>query len=73
MIYNKICNVAIARITTDDVTRGGIYYIKELNKDSYKIKNEIGEQLTIPYDDDTLTVMLNVKPNEITELKNVLL
>lgn len=68
-------SVVIARKTTDDLTKGGIYYIKSVSENlNYVITNEIGSKIELdPIGSDDFVVLFNVTTSEINKIRNIII
>lgn len=70
---NELCNIIIAKITDNYVTKGTIYHIKGQDDFGFFINNEVGEKLCIGLNDKYFVFLFNIRKSDIDKVKNIVL
>lgn len=70
---NELCNIIIAKITDNYVTKGTIYHIKGQDDFGFFITNEVGEKLCIGLNDKDFVFLFNIGKSDIDKVKNIVL
>ena len=70
---NELCNIVVAKITDDYVTKGTIYHIKSYDDFGFIITNEVGEKLSIGLNDKDFVFLFNIRKSDIDRVKNLVL
>ena len=70
---NELCNIVVAKITDDYVTKGTIYHIKSYDDFGFIITNEVGEKLSIGLNDKDFVFLFNIRKSDIDKVKNLVL
>ena len=70
---NELCNIVVAKITDDYVTKGTIYHIKGQDDFGFFINNEVGEKLCIGLNDKDFVFLFNIRKSDIDKVKNIVL
>ncbi len=70
---NELCDIVIAKITDDYVTKGTIYYIKSYDDFGFIIINEVGEKLCISLNDKDFVFLFNIRKSDIDKVKNIII
>ena len=70
---NELCDIVIAKITDDYVTKGTIYYIKSYDDFGFIIINEVGEKLCISLNDKDVVFLFNIRKSDIDKVKNIII
>ena len=70
---NELCNIVVAKITDDYVTKGTIYHIKSYDDFGFIITNEVGQKLSIGLNDKDFIFLFNIRKSDIDKVKNLVL
>lgn len=70
---NELCNIVVAKITDDYVTKGTIYHIKGQDDFGFFINNEVGEKLSIGLNDKDFVFLFNIRKSDIDKVRNIII
>jgi hypothetical protein len=70
---NELCNIVVAKITDDYVTKGTIYHIKSYDDFGFIITNEVGEKLSIGLNDKDFVFLFNIRKSDIDKIRNIII
>ena len=70
---SELCDIVIAKITDDYVTKGTIYHIKSYDDFGFIINNEVGEKLCISLNDKDFVFLFNIRKSDIDKVKNIII